>query len=110
MIKLKIKPLSVNEAYQGRRFRTPKHDIFKTAIKYLLPDHLKIPEPPFTLELEFGFSSKASDLDNVLKLTIDSLQDKYCFNDKLIRRLIVNSEYVEKGKEYISFKIEHLEK
>ena len=110
MIKLLIKPVSVNQAYTGVRYRTPKHSAFKTQIKYLLPDWFKMPKPPYTLELEFGFSSKSCDLDNHIKVFADSLQDKYCFNDKLIRRLIVNSEYVKKGEEYISFKIEHLEK
>jgi Holliday junction resolvase RusA-like endonuclease len=110
MLKLNIKPLSVNEAYQGRRFRTPKHDAFKTEIKYLLPDWFKMPEAPYFLQIEFGFSSSASDIDNCIKTFADSLQDKYCFNDKLIKRLLIDVEQVPKGKEYIKFKIEHLTK
>lgn len=110
MIKINIKALSVNEAYKGRRFRTPKHDAFKTAIKYLLPDWYDMPEPPYFIKLEFGFSSMSSDWDNCIKTAQDAIADKYGFNDKLIRGGLVYTEYVEKGKEYIKFKIEHLTK
>ena len=110
MIKLKIKPLSVNEAYRGKKWRTPKHDIFKTAIKYLLPPSYNIPEAPFCIHFEFGVSSSLSDGDNLIKCAQDSIADKYGFNDRLIRRWIVDIELVKKGEEYISFKIEHLEK
>jgi len=110
MIKLNIKALSVNEAYQGRRFRTPKHDVFKTAIKYLLPPSYDMPEPPYCIYFEFGVSSPLSDGDNLVKCAQDSIADKYGFNDRFIKRWVIDVEKVEKGKEYIKFKIEHLVK
>lgn len=110
MIKLNIKPLSVNEAYQGRRFRTPKHDLFKTAIKYLLPTSYDMPEPPYCIYFEFGVSSALSDGDNLIKLTQDSIADKYGFNDRYIKRWVIDIEHVKKGEEYIKFEIKHLEK
>lgn len=110
MIHLNIKALSVNEAYQGRRFRTPKHDVFKTAIKYLLPASYDMPKPPYCIYFEFGVSSALSDGDNLVKCTQDSIADKYGFNDRLIKRWIIDVEKVDKGKEYIKFKIEHLVK
>ena len=106
---IKIKPLSVNEAYQGRRFRTPKHDLFKTEIKYLLPQWLELPEPPYVIIFEFGVSSPLSDGDNLVKCTQDSIADKYGFNDRLIKRWIVDIELVKKGEEYIKFDLKHLQ-
>ena len=110
MLTIKLKPLSVNEAYKGRRFRTPKYDAFRTSIRYLLPDWYKLPPPPYFVHLEFGFSSSASDWDNCIKPLIDCIADKYGFNDKLIRRGLVDTVMVKKGEEYIRFKIETLVK
>lgn len=110
MIKLDLKPLSVNQAYRGKKWRTPAHDCFKTAIKYLLPDWYKIPAPPYCIHFEFGVSSSLSDGDNLIKLSQDSIADKYGFNDRYIKRWIVDVEQVKKGEEYIKFKIETLVK
>lgn len=105
MIKLNIKALSVNEAYKGRRFRTPKHDAFKTAIKYLLPSHYDLPKPPYCIEFIFGVSSQLSDGDNLVKCAQDSIADRYGFNDRLIKKWIIEVEQTEKGKEFIKFRI-----
>ena len=40
-----------------------------------------------------------------LKKDNDILSEKYGFNDKLIRKAIVEAEIVKKGKEYIEFEI-----
>ena len=101
-----IKPLSVNEAFRGRKFKTDKYHTFQKEMKKLLPD-LEIPEPPFILKIQFGFSSKGSDLDNVLKQTIDCLSKKYGFNDNQIYRIEADKHIVKKGNEFINFKIEH---
>ena len=37
MIKLNIKPLSVNQAWQGKRFKTPKYKAFQTLMLHSLP-------------------------------------------------------------------------
>lgn len=107
MIRVEIKPLSVNEAWQGKRFKTAKYKKYETDLLYLLPK-IKIPSPPFIIHLKFGFSSTASDWDNPIKPTQDVLQKKYGFNDKLIKRAIVDVEDVKKGQEYFEFKIETL--
>ncbi|WP_283687571.1 hypothetical protein [Dysgonomonas sp. Marseille-Q5470] len=46
-----------------------------------------------------------SDWDNPVKPTQDILSKKYRFNDKLIRKAIVETEIIKKGKEYIEFEI-----
>ncbi|RKS00447.1 hypothetical protein [Flavobacterium sp. 102] len=107
MIKIEIKPLSVNDAWKGKRFKTPEYAIYENALLFMLPK-LKMPEPPFLITLEFGFSSEASDWDNPVKPFQDILSKKYGFNDKHIKKGIVSKEKVEKGKEYVKFKIESI--
>lgn len=106
MIRVNIKPLSVNECWQGKRFKTKKYDDFRNKLLLLLPN-IKIPEPPYEIHLKWGFSSSASDWDNPIKPTQDTIAFKYGFNDKLIKKAIVETELVRKGFEYIEFDIKH---
>jgi len=108
MIEIKLKPLSVNEVWKGKRFRTKAYDNYERALMFMLPKKITIPEPPFLLTLEFGFSSSASDWDNPIKPFQDVLAKKYNFNDKLIKKGIVSVEMVKKGQEFIRFNIESL--
>ena len=105
MIKLQIKPLSINEAYKGRRFRTSQYDTYIRQMMFILPDRLTIPQSNIKLFIEFGYSSAASDIDNGVKCFIDCLQKKYGFNDKLITELNVRKIKVEKSKDHIIFEI-----
>ena len=104
MNKVNIKPLSVNQAWKGRRYKTDDYNQYEKDVLWLLPK-IKIPEPPFEIRFRFGFSSKSSDWDNPVKLFQDILSKKYGFNDKLIRRAIVDIEIVKKGQEYVEFDI-----
>ena len=105
---LPFKPLSVNQAWKGRRYKTDAYRLYESTIYYSLPPGLKIPEPPFVLSLWFGFSSPASDLDNPVKLIQDVLAKRYKFNDKLIDELHVYKRKAPKGKEFIRFLLETL--
>lgn len=105
MIKLDIKPLSVNQAWQGKRFKTKKYDKYIRDVLLILPKSLKIPDGEMELHLEFGFSNSLSDFDNPVKCFVDCLQKKYGFNDKMIKRCIIDVESVKKGQDYIKFDI-----
>lgn len=100
----KIKPLSVNEAFQGRRFKTPKYKAYEQKLLLALPK-MNMPEPPFEIHFEFGFSNVMSDWDNPVKILQDILQKKYGFNDKDIYRATVDKVIVKKGEEYFKVKI-----
>ena len=99
-----IKPLSVNKAWQGKRFKTKDYLQYEKNVLLLLPK-LIIPDGKLLLEITFGVSNKASDIDNPIKPFLDILQKRYRFDDKEIYELYIVKKIVSKGKEYIAFKI-----
>ncbi len=103
---INIKPMSVNEAWQGKRFKSEKYKLYEKQLPLLLKK-IKLPEPNYEIYFKFGFSSTLSDWDNPVKPTQDILAKYYQFNDKLIRRAIVEVVIVPKGKEFIEFDIRH---
>ena len=103
-MRVDIKPLSVNEAFKGRRFKTDKYKKWRRDIGFLLPV-LKPVEGQLEIKIHFGFSSKLSDLDNPVKGFMDSLKDKYGIDDRDFYKMVVTKEIVKKGKEFIEFEI-----
>ncbi len=102
-MRLDIKPLSVNQAWKGRRFKTDKYKNYEREIIYSLPDNLQSPEGKLFLFLHWGFSSAASDFDNPIKCFVDCLQKKYNFNDKLIKSSLIEVSNVKKGQDFIEW-------
>ena len=103
-MKINIKPLSVNQCWQGRRFKTPKYKSYETELLYSLPE-LDVPKGLLSITIVFGLSSKLNDIDNGLKPFLDILQKRYLFNDRDIYYLEVHKEIVKKGSEFIEFEI-----
>jgi Holliday junction resolvase RusA-like endonuclease len=107
--RVEIKPLSVNRAWQGKRFKTPEYTAYeKEVLLKLQPYDLSTSKEPIELSMVVGLSNMASDIDNVVKPFVDILQKKYGFNDKYIFRLIVEKKLVLKGAEFIEFYIKKL--
>lgn len=104
MIEIKIKPLSVNECWKGRRFKTPEYKKYEKYVAVQLPKQ-KLNKPPFAINIEFGFSNTLADIDNPLKPFLDILQKKYGINDRDIYELTVKKTVVKKNCEYIKFNI-----
>lgn len=104
MHKINIKPLSVNQAWQGKRFKTNLYKQYEHDVLLLLPQ-IKIVDPPYRLNLIVGFSNKASDIDNILKPFLDILQKKYGINDKYIEVLHIEKQIVTKNNEFICFEL-----
>jgi Holliday junction resolvase RusA-like endonuclease len=102
----KIKPLSVNQCWQGKRFKTQIYKNYESELLYTLPAQI-LPSPPYEIFIEIGFSNKASDLDNVMKPLLDILQKKYGFNDKEIYKMDLTKLLVPKGEEYFKIKMQH---
>ena len=107
-MRIDIKPMSVNEAWQGRRFKTPKYKSYeRDVLKLLRP--MSIPEGDLVIDLEWGVSNMTSDWDNPIKPFQDILQKKYGFDDKHIVEARVKKVKAKKGSEYIEFEIKELE-
>ena len=108
MRRVDLKPLSVNECWQGKRFKTKKYRDYEVILRNRLPE-LKLPKPPYSVYYEFGFSSASCDLDNPIKPFQDVLQKVYGFNDKDIFEMVAKRAKVKKGNEYIVFDIKTCE-
>ena len=106
-LNIAMKPLSVNEAWQGRRFKTDKYEAYEMEMLLRLPPG-RLPKGPYRVYYEFGFSNKLRDYDNPIKPTQDILSKKYGFNDNEIYEAHIVKKIVKRGKEYIKVKIEHL--
>lgn len=107
-MKVSIKPLSVNEAFQGRRFKTPKYKAFQKELLLKLPKLKLDLTGALKIEITYGFSSKLSDVDNPTKMFLDCLVKKYGFDDRQIYELAQKKEIVKKGDEFIEFTITKL--
>jgi Holliday junction resolvase RusA-like endonuclease len=107
--RVNIKPLSVNEAWQGKRFKSKKYAAYELELLFKLETiELNWDKVPIELDLTVGLSNMASDIDNIVKPFIDVLQKKFNFNDKYIFRLIVEKQLVQKNFEFIEFRIRKL--
>lgn len=102
MTTVNIKPMSVNEAWQGQRYKTDKYKAYQKELLLMLPN-INFPHGKLKIFLEFGMSNSLSDIDNPVKQILDCLQKKYFFNDRDIYEMEVKKVKTEKGKEYFKF-------
>jgi hypothetical protein len=103
-----IKPISVNVAFEGKRFKTKAYKQFEKDCLLIMPK-IKLPPPPYRIDYIFAFSSKLADLGNPEKLVTDTLCMKYNFDDRDIYEMNLKKVIVQKGKEYFEFEIRHLD-
>lgn len=103
-MRVDIKPLSVNQAWQGRRYKTPAYKRYERDVMMLLKP-MDIPEGDLSVSFVVGFSNSQADLDNICKPMLDILQKKYGFNDSRVTRLNLSKQKVKKGAEFIQFEI-----
>jgi len=102
-----IKPMSINEAWFGKKIRTKAHRDYEERVLNILPD-LIIGKPPYRVSLTFGFARTNSDIDNPTKIILDLLTKKYKYDDRLIYELRIKKEVVGTGNEYFTFQIESI--
>ena len=100
--RIQIKPLSVNDAWQGRRFKTKVYKQYERDVLFQLNPGSP-PAPPYRIDIEFGFTSTLSDIDNPVKCFVDILQKKYGINDKDVYEMNLKKTIVKKG--YVKFSI-----
>lgn len=105
MIRLNIKPLSVNSCYNTQRTKSSGYHAFEKEVILSLPGGIKFEAPYLKLVLTFGVSNRGSDLDNLNKCLIDCLAKKYSFNDNRIMEIHSYKKITEKGSEYMEIQI-----
>ena len=106
-MRVNVKPLSVNECWQGQRFKTPKYKAYEKMLLLMLPNII-VPAAPLKISFLFGFSNVLCDWDNPIKPLQDILQNKYGFNDKDIHEASIKKVKVKKGEEFFEFEITQL--
>ncbi len=108
-VQLNIKPLSVNNAWQGKRFKTPAYKAYEQEVMLRLPNDYKVPtKGDLEACYEFGLNTMA-DWDNPIKPLQDILQKKYGFDDRRIVKATVIKNTVKKGDGYLNFSIRGIE-
>lgn len=106
--RVRIAPMSVNVAWKGKKFKTDKYKKYCVDVSLLLPT-MDLPAPPYQMYFKFGFSNLLSDGDNPIKPVQDIIAKFYNFNDRNIKRWIIDVVKTDKKDEFFDFKITHLE-
>ncbi len=86
---IKIKPLSINKAWQGKRFKSNAYKAYEIELLLKLPTLSVSKDKLLGIEIMVYFKNKASDIDNVLKPMLDIMQKKYGFDDNQIYHLTI---------------------
>lgn len=90
-IKVEIKPLSINDAFQGRRFKTKESKQFDMDMATILPRKEMIRG---IVEIHYQFfmvNHSMADYDNVIKCFQDNLVKKgYIEDDRKIYRAVID--------------------
>ena len=102
-IQIHLKPLSVNEAWKGRRFASPKYKKFTKDVMLLLPNHYEIPDGKLGIRIEAGLNVRG-DLDNVCKPILDIITKKYgCDDNRFMEVNLVKKIIKQKSEGYFNF-------
>lgn len=108
MFTFPLKPISVNESYKGKRYRTPEHKLFKDKSAILFRNIKGLPDvqgkKEFFVIYKF-YISKMMDIDNGIKGFQDALCDALNTDDRYISGAYVRKIGVKKGNEKIEFDI-----
>ncbi len=99
---INIRPLSVNRAWQGKRFKTKAYKQYERDVLFQLKAGSP-PPAPYRIDIEFGFTNVLSDIDNPVKCFMDILQKKYGINDKDVYEMHLKKTIVKDS--YIKFSI-----
>jgi Holliday junction resolvase RusA-like endonuclease len=101
---IEIKPLSVNKAWKGRRYKSDAYKAYEKELMLKLPK-LKVPDGKLRIDITFHFKNSLSDIDNPLKSFLDVLQKKYGFNDRDIYELNVKKKLGCNGIEFNIYRL-----
>lgn len=109
MHEIPIKPLSVNRAWKGQRFRSRAYNQYRRVVSAFLnkirPN--KPSEEPLFFHADWGFSNMGADTDNPCKPFLDALFEWWDMKtkDHLVEFIMLEKNKTSKGKEYIRFHV-----
>lgn len=96
---LNLEPLSINQAFQGRRFKTPKYNKWiKSGLWLLKP--LKRQEKPYRIDVELYVGS-LFDIDNALKPLFDLLKKGNIIEDDRYIEVLTIRKIISKEHKFI---------
>lgn len=104
-ITIPIKPISANECWKGRKFKTKKYDMWREETLWLVKAQSKSNAiKDCSIDFKFYLNSPAMDLDNMLKPIIDTLQFAgIILNDRYITK--ITAEKIKSKEEKIEITI-----
>lgn len=103
--KMKIKPLSINKCFLGRKRKTADYRNYERSVISSLDNRPISAKGKLQLDIIVGLSSTLADIDNPLKPLIDILQQLHSFNDNRIFKLSIEKVRVEKGEDFFWYKL-----
>jgi Holliday junction resolvase RusA-like endonuclease len=110
MIKLEIKPLSVNAAWQGRRFKTPEYKHFENDVSLLIMAQKPGKFIDTAVEVSYEFHIKnylKTDVDNLVKPLQDVLVKKGIISDdRFIKK--ITAEKFKSSEDFINISIKEV--
>ncbi len=99
-IKIPISPLSVNKAWQGRRFKTKEYKDYEKNVLCLLPRERPLEGELFVRYVFYIKNYKMSDIDNFIKPLQDILvKGKIIEDDRFIKSILIIKEQVKDKKD-----------
>lgn len=105
MKRIDLKPLSVNDAWRGRKFSTPAKKTYERRVKQelewcILEDCIA----PYEIHFKFWIP-KLQDYDNCIKVTQDILCEHFWINDRDIYKAVIEKVPVKAWQEYFEIEI-----
>lgn len=102
---IEIKPLSINQAWQGRRYKTKLYDDYIKELLYLLPQKAQIKAKKVAVEITLYLkNAERNDTDNFIKPLLDIIVKRgWIIDDRYIYKLIATK--VKSNQNKVSMKI-----
>lgn len=105
IVEIPLKPLSINQAFQGQRYKTPECKHYEECLWYLLPKKTIIKGKIHILYRFFLKNHARMDIDNLVKVLQDMIVKKgYIEDDRLIYRMVVEKVPSKSDKIQIEIK------
>ena len=109
-----VKPFSANAMFvrKGKTtYKTANYKQFQDDVyDYLMGTEWPFADKPVKFLVYAGMSSKAADLDNIIKPLLDTYQNIYEeFNDKKVQAIFLSRSNVKRGGEYLRVHVSEAE-